>query len=293
VLPWDDDQDFGKRPLPDPLPAGRISYLSQSIQIYTDGNPYTGGNLPRKRPTIIRVKVANWGDKDTSAQITLWWAVPTPVFSRSELQLDYLSPDPPSVWVYVPRRDGSGKPSIKVTEPFTLVPPDDMPDHVCLLAEITAGDAGAGDGGAPDPFGNRHYAQHNLDLVDVGLGKMSAFSFMTANPFEAEARVLVRLKPVTGAALRSFARIYLAEPAELPASAFRLQLVEAGDRQYEELAFNLAARERRLCHGIVSLRGLQPGQFSAGEVQSTIVSSEGNDRQERRGSLGVIVFPAG
>lgn len=285
VLPYDDGLDSGVRPIPNTV----TSYLSEAVQISVDGLPFTGGRLPRDRPAIVTVKVANWGDADTTALITLWWADPTVMFTGANLRFDGIS-DP--VWVDVARRDGSDMPGISISAPFTLIPTTAMPDHVCLLAEITAGDAGAP--GIVDPINNRHYAQHNIDLVHVVTGRLVRFNFFAANPFETDARVVVKLGPMHGEAIRSLERIYLAEAAELAEEVFSLQLFEdtEGDRRRRELAFDLAAGERRLCQGLVLGKGLKPGQFSAGEVKSTAVSLDGKKEEDRHGSFGVIIFPA-
>jgi hypothetical protein len=285
VLPFN-ALDNGTRPI-----QSQTSYLSQALQISVDGIPYTGGPLPRDRSTTISVKVANWGDKDTSALITLWWTYPTAMFTSASLDPSGLS-DP--IWVDVPRKDGSGRPGLATSADFDFTPPPSiLVDHVCLIAEITAGDASAP--GPVDPVNNRHYAQHNVDLVHVSNGKTGSFIFNAANPFEVQARVTMRLRPVRGAALQTLECIYHAEPVEISADALGLQMVaaEEGDRQCRELVFDLSGREQRLCQGLVTVKDLQPGQVSAGEVELTVKVLRGKSKEERRGSFGVIIFPIG
>ncbi|MES2931946.1 MAG: hypothetical protein V4805_00440 [Pseudomonadota bacterium] len=283
VLPYDDGLDNGARP----IPSTYTSWWSQALQISVDGIAYTGGQIPRDRPTKIEVKVANWGDKDSNALISLYWANPTPIFSAASLKADGLS-EP--VWVDVPRHTSAG-PGLSLSPPFWLLPTKDMPDHVCLLAEITSGDAAAP--GVLDPVGDRHTAQHNIDIVHVAAGKTASTTFQINNPFALEARVVMHFGPVSDEMLKSLSRRYRADAAPLAEDAFALQqLAEAdGNRQQRELVFEMEAGEQRLCQGVISTKGMRPGQFCAGHVDVIVSPLKQEEHSKTQvGSLGVIVF---
>jgi hypothetical protein len=166
-----------------------------------------------------------------------------------------------------------------------------MPDHACLLAEITAGDAGAP--GLLDPVANRHYAQHNVDIEHVKAGQTASLVFHINNPFQVGARVRVRVRSADPAMLATLERAYQAPAIALHQHAFGVQLVAdaAGNGQRAELLVELAPGERRLCQGLVNSAGLAPGQFAAGEVE-VLAAPLHQDRNtgEQRGSLGVVVF---
>ena len=282
LLPYDDLLDDGTRPLPPSV----VSWLAPALQISVDGIPYTGGKLPRDRATQVAVKVANRGDKDARALISLYWAVPTPTFSGASLMPDGVSGP---VWVDVPRRS-SVAPGLALAGPFLFTPPEKL-THVCLLAQITAGDAGAP--GVLDPVMNRHYAQHNVDIETVPAGKTASLVFQVNNPFHVPARALIRLRAADEAALPSLQRLYRAQAVPLRQDAFAVQqLADAeGNQQRRELVMELGESERRLCQGLVSSEGLQRGQFGAGQVEVLISPLQQDAREpERLGTLGVIVF---
>jgi hypothetical protein len=193
------------------------------------------------------------------------------------------------VWVDVPRRN-SVAPGLALSVPFSLIPPPGK-DHVCLIAEITSGDAAAPD--VPDPVGNPHYAQHNVDIVHLKAGKTGSVTFQINNPFALEAKFIIQLKPLSEGALKSLERTYRAEAAPLPQDAFALQqLADAeGNRQQRELVFEMQAGEQRVCQGLVFTKGLQAGQFSAGQVDVFVSSLRQDEHNKAQvGSFGVIVF---
>jgi hypothetical protein len=265
IIPYDPATLDNNRP----IPAGAISWWCPAIHISTGGIPYTGGPLPRDKPTAISVTVANWGDKGVTAMLSLYWAEPTAGFIGAHLRIDGLS-DP--VQVYVPA-GGSDTHGVAVSPDFQFQPNTTMPDHLCFLVEITAGDGYPS--GTFDPLTDRHYAQHNVKLVPLLQGMIGTFAFQAGNPFNGKAEMTLRLLPTKVEHLRILEQLYLAKAVELPASAFSLQFVGKGDvgRQHRDLTFGLEGGETLLCQGLVSPEGLKPGQFSAGEVELIVNDS--------------------
>jgi hypothetical protein len=165
------------------------------------------------------------------------------------------------------------------------------PDHVCLIAVVSAGlyDPISG---TWDPLTDRHYAQHNLDVLHVDAGGVSPFSFFIGNPFGETARVIASVRPATSAENGTLSAVYGSQAGDLPAEALRLMTAtgEGARQPARELQLELKAGERRLCQGLVSTAGLRPGEFVAAQVDTNAAPLRGDGRAETRGSFGVVVF---
>jgi hypothetical protein len=278
VLPYDDVLDKGDRPIPGTF----VSWLSQALQISVEGVPYVGGTLPRDRPTTVKIKIANLGNRDANALVSLYWTDPTALFSTSNLKADGLS-EP--VWVYVPAN------AITETSAITLKPPASLPDHVCLIAEITSGEPSAP--GLLDPVNNRHYAQHNINLEHVDEGRLTGSSFQINNPFHSDATIRLQIRPAPDEVLKILEGKFRADTRSLSPRALAIRQGVERDRSLgqREISFEMAEKEHRLCQAIISAEGLQSGGFAACEVRATAVS-RANQGQEKEyaGSIGIVVF---
>ncbi|MDB6133198.1 MAG: hypothetical protein JWM59_1441 [Verrucomicrobiales bacterium] len=264
------------------FPAGVIDYLCPSIKI--NGAPYNGAPLPRNQTVSVTIEVANTKNKGMWAMVSLYWTDPTAVFTGNALHngSDDAEVGPPQT-LYVP---AGGKASFNIT--FT--PLTKMPNHVCLLAEVTSSDDPA-----PGTFdvSDRHYACHNLNLLTVAQNRVSTINFFVANPFDTEAEVLVRLRPEGDVELAQLRRLYSTEPVRLREEAFRIHGVGDGRMREagRELTFPLAAGTRQLCQMLVSTNDLRAGQFSAVRVDQEVKQNPTDGTGARRGSLGVVIFP--
>lgn len=277
------DKDIGERG--GTWPAGWLSYKSSGIMIERpDGSPYGGGKIDRSGPSAIRVAVANAGTAAAAdAQVTLYWTDPSSGFGPPHLKRKpVLGPSPPPVHV--------APGATEVTQAIALAPQADTPDHICLVAVVGA--FGDHPGGTWDVLGDRHYAQHNIDIVHVQAGAIGTFHFNVINPFQVDAEVTVQLRAATALELRLLSRMYAADAGEIGQEQLRLMANadDTGGRPERTLRLRLRPGERRLCQGLLSARGLAPGQLTAAEVQTLARPARGACDSGRRGSYGAVFF---
>jgi hypothetical protein len=274
--------DFGDRS--GPWPTSAVSYKSTGLKIERpDGTPYLGGTIPRNGISTVRVVVANTGTATADAQVKLYWADPSAGFGPPHLKRGPLVGAPPPSVNVAPG-------ATEITEPVTLTPQPDTPDHFCLIAVVEAfGDQPSNNW---SPLSDRHYAQHNVDVVHVQAGGVGMFQFNVINPFATDAEVMLQLRSATAEELRFLSMTYGAEAHEVGEGALRMiaHADEQGGRPERMLRLQLRPGERRLCQGLMSTQGLRPGQIAAAEVQTSARPLRGERESERRGSYGVIFF---
>jgi hypothetical protein len=158
-----------------------------------------------------------------------------------------------------------------------------------LLAVVRAFDDSPS--GSWNPLADRHYAQHNVDVVHIDQGGVATFWFFATNPLSEAATIAVRIHPTRAEQLRALSKRFGAEWRELRAGAVGLALGDRGrlERADTELEIELGVGERRLCQGLVSAEGLRRGEVSAVTVDM-IATPAGGGEPVGRGSFGAIVF---
>jgi hypothetical protein len=248
-----------------PLPADVLSWLCPAIA----ASPYTPGEQ-----LDVAVEVCNSGRGSAAALATVlvYWADATVGFSKPTL-LGAAS-------VAVQPRGGRA-----TTTTISGVIPATASTHVCLLCVVTHSLDKAGS--APDPVGDRHWAQRNLTAVGAQPGAPVILPFLAANPFDhgAAFRLTVRilefdlLRPLA-AHLGGFAAdmgVHLrlldeggAVLAEGPDAGIALELEGGGQRR-----FNMAAEP---------LATLEPNQLAAAEA-----ALFAEELEHPVGSLGIVL----
>ncbi|MFI5924077.1 hypothetical protein ACIA8M_36860 [Streptomyces anulatus] len=275
--------DAGDRPQPNPFPAGVLSYWCEGIKItLPDGTPYTGGHVPRWPASTVVVDIANSGDRDAWAQVGLFWAVPTAGFAAKDLKRGPVLGS--STEMEVPAG------TIVSSDPIKLLPADVAPNHMCLIAVVD--ELLDGPSGSWDPTQDRHYAQHNLDVVPVGAGGMGVVTFQAANPFpDMSAVIEVVVRAATTAELRTLARRLHASPSELEEAATKLVVVgQGGQDPTSELRVELGGGETRACQALVWADNLRPDEFVAIEVRTRATPLDGQQMAARNGSFGTVFY---
>jgi hypothetical protein len=282
-IPWG-VLDDGVRGPASSVPPWVVSYLWPGVRTrLPDGTPYTGGDLPRNQASTVVVDVANSGNDGVWAEVSLFWTDPSAGFAPPFL---HRAPELGSpAGVFVPAHSTVPAPAI------TLRPGPMTPSHFCLIAVVNG--VGSAADHSWDPLADGHYAQHNLDILELGGGKSAAFPVHLVNPFTTDAVVDVMIRAATVEQLRWFADRYRAEPRRLPVDALGLLVVDgpAAEEPRRALRLDLAGRERRVCHGFVAGDGIGSGEFSVVEVvTSTRPRDDEMGRQAIQGSFGMVVF---
>ncbi len=267
-----------------PFPAGVLSWWCPGIRITgPDGTLYTGGKLSQDGPSSIAVDVANGGQAPAWAQVSLFWSDPTAGFGPPFLRRGPELGSP--VMVHVAPGTTGRSDSI----PLSTVP--GTPDHICVIAVVSAFDDPPS--GTWDPIGDRHYAQHNIELLEVDEGGIASFSFFVTSPLHELVTATVEIRPAAAAELAILSSAYAAVGQELRRNEVGLTQVDQDvmDRPSSVLTFDLYPGERRLCRGMVAAATLKRGQFSAATVDMTARPARGErDRSAVRGSFGAVIF---
>jgi hypothetical protein len=273
-------KDIGDRSKP--FPAGVLSWWCEGLRItQQDGTPYLG-KLDRGETYKVEVDVANAGNASAWAEVALYWADPSVGFGPPHLRRKpELGPA-----CTVPVAPGF----IDDSATIILAPTATTPDHICLLAVVSAFDDPPS--GSWDPLSDRHYAQHNVDVVQVDQGGVAAFWFFATNPLYETATLVLRVRPARLEELRALSTTFGADTRELRSESIGLTLGDRGrlERPDSELELELAAGERRLCQGVVSAEGLRRGELSAVTVEMNAKPVRSDRDAVGRGSFGAIVF---
>ncbi|TIM28065.1 MAG: hypothetical protein E5Y63_21920 [Mesorhizobium sp.] len=273
-------KDVGDRTKP--FPPGVISWLCEGIQILKpDGNPHLG-KLDRGVTYKVRVDVSNAGSRLASAEVAVYWADPSAGFGPPHLRRKpELGPT---------RTLLSAPGTTDRTTTINLTPTATTPDHICLLAVVSAFDDSPS--GSWNPLADRHYAQHNVDIVHIDQGGIGTFWFFATNPLPEAATLTIRIHPTSAEELHTLSRRFGADWRELRSGAVGVALSDRGrlERADSELEIELGAGERRLCQGLVSAEGLRRGEVSAVTVEMIATPARGASETVGRGSFGAIVF---
>ncbi|TIP25677.1 MAG: hypothetical protein E5X67_23760 [Mesorhizobium sp.] len=273
-------KDVGDRTKP--FPPGVISWLCEGIQILKpDGDPHLG-KLERGVTYKVRVDVSNAGSRLASAEVAVYWADPSAGFGPPHLRRK------PELG---PTRTLLAAPgTTDRTTTINLTPTATTPDHICLLAVVSAFDDSPS--GSWNPLADRHYAQHNVDIVHIDQGGIGTFWFFATNPLPEAATLTIRIHPTSAEELHTLSRRFGADWRELRSGAVGVALSDRGrlERADSELEIELGAGERRLCQGLVSAEGLRRGEFSAVTVEMIATPARGASETVGRGSFGAIVF---
>jgi hypothetical protein len=153
--------DQGSRPLPSAEPF----WMCNSIKI--NGTPYTGQQLPRKETVKLTLDAVNYGTMPAGATCLFFWANPTTNFTGASVTIIGQVP------VLLARN------TLTTTAPILWTVPDGTPQHICLLAKITApGDLAPGD---YDAAADRHFGQQNVHLTSLAPGGQIRVGFVMGN----------------------------------------------------------------------------------------------------------------
>lgn len=153
--------DTGSRPLPSSIPFWTCS----SIKI--NGSPYTGQPLTAGEAVSLTVDVINYGTLTTPALCLFFWANPTTSFTNATVHLIGQTSLP------------LARLALTTTVPISWTVPDGTPEHICLLAELTAtSDPAPQD---YDAATDRHFGQQNIHVVDAAPGGQIRIPFTMGN----------------------------------------------------------------------------------------------------------------
>lgn len=284
-IPWG-PQDDGVRGAGNNIPPWVIWYYWPGIHVFLpDGSPYLGGKIPPNQTSTMVIDVANSGADGAYAEVDAFWTDPSPSFGSGYLNQGPVLGEPTGVWV---------PPYSTVQAPPITVHPQDKPPHFCVIARVKA--SGSAPDGTWSPYSDNHYAQHNLDVKEVGHSGRVAFPVQLVNPFEADAFIDVTITSAVGEQLRWFAQKYRSEPTMLPPAALQLRAVDRNDdrqnRSTNKLRLPIPGRGRLVCQAMISADHLEPGGFTAIEIHCSIVPEGDADEWASapiEGSYGAII----
>lgn len=282
IIPYapDDRGRSDQRPLPGTLSGPPVAWSCPSLIV--DGQPgtYVPGS-PLK--TLVVVRNYGFGGVPAPATVTLWWAEPSTGFSVLNLLGQASVAVPPD------GRDHSAGP----IDGFI---PASAPPHLCLIAMVSGlTDRPVKDPASGkiiiDPVGDRHFAQHNLNAINVASGRFD-FGFFAGNPLAEPARFIVRARAVPERALAPLSITMGMEPAQADGLDLDLRVLDGDGPEAEEsgdrIAFDLrpGVRRRVLLSG--RLPPPPPGRF----VAAQILQDRDDGRGEGRliGGVGVLLF---
>jgi hypothetical protein len=263
--PVDDGEDR-------PLPSSVASYLCPSII----ASPYVPGS-----DLTVQVDVRNQGggNTDSLATVTVWWTQPGPSFGA--LGANNL--------VGVGLVNVAPRGGLATTNPLTKLIPSTAPDHICLLAQVSASLDPAGP--VPDPIGDRHWAQRNLWTIKAQQGQIVHLNFWAANPFNEEAAFSFRVMPAAREHFYQIARANIGDPILTEAKIkFRTPATVLLQRIEESESPSIVALGPRASRSVLLSLELATvptkGQFAVFEILQFHGKSD-----KVVGSAGVIVLP--
>jgi len=246
-----------------------------------DGTLYTGGVLPRDAASSVSIRVANSGSAPAWASVRTFWTEPAAGFGPPNLRSGPL--------FTVPFRSLRVPAATTVTtDPVPFTPADDTPDHICIIAVVSAFQDEPD--GTWDVATDSHYAQHNVSIVHLDPESAQVVGFTAKNPFpEFDARVTVRIAPAPRERVEALAEVYGAEPVEVDAGSLGVSTERGGSRG-SELEVELGPGAGAECFAVLGPGLVPPGAFSVVEVRTT-ASSPHSEQPDREGVLGFVVLP--
>jgi hypothetical protein len=163
VIPYYPD-DMGSRPLPSAYPF----WSCQSIHL--GGSPYAGQKLVPGQTVELAVEAINYGAQTASAVCIVFWANPTTSFTNASV--NFIGTAPLTLAAH----------AVNITGPISWTIPEGTPEHICLLAEVTAPADPIQQPATYDAATDRHYAQQNVQVLTATPGQQIRIGFFMANP---------------------------------------------------------------------------------------------------------------
>ncbi|MDJ1479975.1 hypothetical protein QNI16_05715 [Cytophagaceae bacterium YF14B1] len=270
--------DIGVRP----LPATVVAWFCESI--FIDGVPHTGAPLIAGSTVMISAMVKNAGVKPAAAYIRFYWLDPTTVFTQADLADGFIGQ---GVFpVSIPGSSG-GVMSVVESPAIAWEIPDDIPPHICLFAEV--GCPGDLETWSFNPVTDRHYAQHNVNIVHAMPFETTSFFFSASNPLKETALYEFQIRPVSREALRFLEKQYRAKAIPVKEDTISLYPVKAGsEKNGQKLHASLRPNEKQLFRITIDMPELRNNEFLAVEVEQTLTSTR--EEQPSTGSIGVLFF---
>jgi hypothetical protein len=155
--------DMGNRPLPSADPF----WMCTSILV--NGAPYAGQSLTAGQTIELNLDAINYGTLTAPTLCLFYYANPTTAFTSSTVNIIGSTAIP------------LARNALTETMPVSWTIPPGTPEHVCLLAEVTAP---ADPPSAPLTYNaaaDRHYGQQNIRVVDAPPGGAIRVPFVMAN----------------------------------------------------------------------------------------------------------------
>jgi hypothetical protein len=274
--------DQGRAGIERPLTG--ISWLCPSIKVNGVNYTSTPGSYIPDEPLSISVDVNNLGVPTAVVTVTVYWADPATGFANPAFVA--------STSFAVPGRSAAGP----TTSPEMIWTPDhgSIPAHFCLLVQATTFPYPYPISNSPDPVGDRHWAQYNLQTISVPASKKFTSVLWAANPAGDAAVYTITARPVAREHLEAIARVVRAEPVAMAGGQIMIGRATAerpmvrSEHQHEMVVeLEKGARHPLVVSGLVPELALH--QFTAIEV---IQSRLGMDRRDGvvTGSLGIVLF---
>jgi len=248
------DGDIGSRP----LPTGIIFYLCPNILV--NGVAYKGVPLQKGQTFDLSIKICNFGTKVARNVVArIYWANPTVGFLRSQIADNIIAQ------MQIPVIQ-TGTTITTTTTPWEIT--DRIPDHVCLLAEVTNIQDPAPNG--IDVALDRHFAQQNLNVIKVTPGQKVLFPLQIAQVTDNNLKFKIQTRPVKGIQLEMLAREIEARPSEIIARDIQLHTYGNIPLTGKQRLSELGRAEVETCELEFAIpENVAPGEFVAVEVIRT------------------------
>lgn len=268
--------DYGRTGIERPLPASVIAWLCPAIIV----NDSPGqNNFKRGEPTKVTVDVGNYGAGTLTAPVyvRVWWSDPATGFTTLNLFGQTTLAVPNGL--------------VKRTSELVAVIPATAPPHVCLLACVWSPLDNGASSPNPDPVNDRHWAQLNLNEIEVPAGQKFQFMFWAGNPTKRDVEIEITAAPLQEESLRFLSRVrrmehVLTHPAELRLADARDVRSATAERGGASVRLELPPGGRRPMLLAGSLpENAAPRSSAVVEIKSALVSEDGR----QTGSIGLIV----
>jgi hypothetical protein len=200
--------DDGSRPIPANVPA----WMCPSILV--NGQAYAWAPIKVGQPVDLSIIVGNRGAMGTAVTVRVFWTDPSSTFTPANLQLIFQTA------FFLPGFSRQASPT------FSWIPPNSMPEHACLLVEVTSGFDTAS--GSFSPGNDRHYAQQNLSILGVQPGERRTFHFFANSSSAGTNTYRLNVRPMKREALTLLAGLFRAEIKPLERRRIILQVVYDG-----------------------------------------------------------------
>jgi hypothetical protein len=261
--------DMGARPLPSSIPFWTCS----SIKI--NGSPYAGQPLTAGQTVNLTLDAINYGTMTTAAQCLFYWANPTTAFTYPNVQLLGQGVFP----------TGLARGALSTSQSTSVTVPEDTPEHICLLAEVTSSpDVAPQDYNAAN---DRHWGQQNIHVVDAVSGGQIRVVFTMANGSARPGRYRLEATSLTKR-FESLSHLLAPGTALYEAEDIAFRTLKGRDRNAEVLNVELRARE------IVDVEftAVVPSTARPGSAVVLQIAQYEEHRHRPVGGIGVVVHVA-